>query len=169
MSNWWIDTGNRPSTRLAVEVIAMKKAFVEKELTDFKYGASWDRPFQIKTLRKKLHIEGSAAPYWQLEFVMQPMPGVAPLLNSSDVFKLQILYTSDFPGKEPQANYLSPDVSGSLHLFVSGNKLCLHNHSSANSGWDPARSTAATIAVWSIQWARAWLSWKLTGSWPEVQ
>jgi hypothetical protein len=84
--------------------------------------------------------------------------------------KIQIIYPDGFPYRPPEAYVREPrGLYSEKHQFEDG-QLCLFNPKDGeNYGWNPTRSTAATIAGWAIQWLYAYYTWRSTGSWPGVE
>lgn len=166
MSTWW-GTRSKVTPRMVFEVDAMRMLFSEKRPVLYRQNVSWDAHFFVVTHELNFNTDG-ALPYWEAKFQTINVPGSRSVINTREIFELQVLYSSNYPASEPQANLTNQNLSGAQHLFPGG-KLCLHAHNSARDGWDPAKSTAATIALWAIQWTRAWLYWKKTNVWPEAR
>lgn len=78
---------------------------------------------------------------------------------------------SDYPSSFPTAVVLEPHLGrSSPHQHGGSGELCLFNPSEGRKhGWDPARSTAVTIALWAVEWLKAYYTWKKTGKWPGDQ
>lgn len=161
---WW-GTREKPSARMAVEIAAMKKVFHVGKLVRIPSHVGWDSTFFLQTHDLKLVTTDVQGPYWLVSFSMRPENASASI-QSSDTYRIKILYQAGYPNKEPVVTLESHDVSDSPHKFQGG-YLCLHNHSSTRAGWDPSKSTAATFGLWSVEWVRAWLYWRRTDDWPE--
>ncbi len=79
---------------------------------------------------------------------------------------LKIMYPEQYPVRPPEAYVLRPFIYSPKHQFEDG-QLCLFNPvDGAAYGWNPSRSTAATVAGWAIQWIYAYYTWRATGKWP---
>jgi len=109
----------------------------------------------------KLTVPNLNAPvYWlgTVEINMKRVPQREHLLK--------IQYPNDFPQRAPEAYIQQPHVYSEKHQFEDG-QLCLFNpKDGAGYGWNPSKSTAATITGWAIQWLYAYYTWRLTGEWP---
>lgn len=144
MPAWW---GGRDavSTRLRLEVEAMRATF----------GNTF-----------KLVVPNSAPQepiYW--EGIVEI--NLATLTNTMHTIK--ILYPNDYPNRPAEAYVLKPRIYSQKHQFEDG-QLCLFNpRDGENYGWNPASSTAVTVAAWAIQWLYAYYTWRATGTWPGVE
>lgn len=82
---------------------------------------------------------------------------------------IKILYPPEYPNRPPEAYVLSPDIYSPKHQFEDG-QLCLFNPKDGVAyGWNPATSTAVTVAGWSIEWIYSFYTWRATGAWPGVE
>jgi len=166
MSTWW-GSRKQVTARMVFEIEAMRMLFSDKNPILFRQNVSWDGNFWVATHKLTLNTD-CPNPFWDARFRMTNDQDSRSKINSRDMFHIQVLYTSNYPSSEPQANLKSHKIAGAEHYFSDGGKLCLHAHRTARDGWDPAKSTAATIALWAIQWTRAWLYWKQTTVWPKA-
>jgi hypothetical protein len=84
--------------------------------------------------------------------------------------KIKVTYPQErYPETAPTGAVVEPYFPESPHKF-GGGQLCLFNPSEGrNHGWDPAKSTGVTIALWSKEWIYAYYSWRETGRWPGYQ
>jgi hypothetical protein len=145
---------------MVVEIVAIKKLFDVTRPIKIKKHTDWDGDFVLQTLDLELNTS-ETYPFWVISFRMYHGN-----VTSSDTFKLKVQYPSDYPDKEPPVSCVSHDTSGAPHRFQGG-YFCLYTHGSGHgSGWDPAKSTAATVALWGAQWLRTWLYWKRHNNWP---
>ena len=79
---------------------------------------------------------------------------------------LKIVYPHAYPNLPAEAYVLRPEIYSEKHQFEDG-QLCLFNPQDGTKyGWNPATSTAVTIAGWAIQWIYAYYTWRATGRWP---
>ncbi len=159
MSDYWWGNPQQFSARMWAEVAAMKAAFdVElKKGKKITTQARWDEPFILFTHKLKLNIsQDPRKPFWTVEFSMKETVENSDA-RSNDHYRLKIQYLSDYPSREPQVTVPSHSLGTNLanHVFEGG-ILCLHDHSSTRTGWDPGSSTAATFGLWSVEWIRAW-------------
>lgn len=85
------------------------------------------------------------------------------------VHKIKILYPNDYPARPPEAYVLEPEIVSQKHQFTDG-QLCLFNPKDGKTyGWNPARSTAATVIGWAVEWLYAYYTWQATGDWPGIE
>lgn len=141
MAKWW-GTRNAVSPRLRLEVEAMQAAF--RHTFELKVP-NWD-PL-----------------YWQgmVEINLLGIPRREHVLK--------IVYPHEYPNRPPEAYLLDPRIYSDKHQFEDG-QLCLFNPKDGTTyGWNPARSTAVTVAGWAIQWLYAYYTWKITGEWPGLE
>lgn len=141
MAAWW-GTRQNVSTRLRIEVEAMRAAF----------GDTF-----------KLVVPNIPAPiYWLGTVEVNMNAKVMPTREHV----LRILYPNEFPDRPPEAYIDRPRVYSEKHQFEDG-QLCLFNpKDGTNYGWNPDTSTAVTVAGWAIQWMYAYYTWRTTGEWP---
>lgn len=141
MPAWW-GTRTNVSPRLRLEVEAMRAAFGD---TFHLNVPKWD----------PLYWEGV------VEVNLRGIPQ-----REHDV---KILYPNEYPHRPPEAYVLNPRIYSEKHQFEDG-QLCLFNpRDGTNYGWNPARSTAVTVAGWAIQWLYAYYTWRVTGEWPGIE
>lgn len=84
-------------------------------------------------------------------------------------YTIKVVFLHDHPAEAPKAFPVGSNMrwwSNSPHRYGDGS-LCLFKPSDGRThGWDPARSTGATIISWSIQWVQAFRHWQQTNRWP---
>jgi hypothetical protein len=86
-------------------------------------------------------------------------------LNPAREYRLLVMYPDEYPDTAPAVYITSPElVPGTPHLLV-GNRPCLFTTYGPN-GYDPARTTAATLVAWTALWIHAYETWCATGEWP---
>ncbi len=142
MAAWWGTRAN-VSTRLRLEVEAMRVTFGDT----FRLVVPRDN--------SELHWVG------EVEVNMTGVPQREHVLK--------ILYPHDYPLHPPEAYVLKPYIYSPKHQFEDG-QLCLFNPRDGTTyGWNPARSTAVTVAGWAIQWLYAYYTWKQIGIWPGLE
>ncbi|MFN8530346.1 MAG: hypothetical protein U0670_17230 [Anaerolineae bacterium] len=82
---------------------------------------------------------------------------------------IKILYPHDYPNRAAEAYVLHPTIISKKHQYEDG-QLCLFNPRDGEYyGWNPATSTAVTVAAWAVQWLYAYYTWKTTGEWPGIE
>ncbi len=136
---WW-GTRQNVSERLRLEVEMMRAAFAD-------------------TFRLVVPKRGKEL-YWigDVELNLQDIP--------ERIHTLKIVYPQDYPNRAAEAYVVQPKIYSEKHQFEDG-QLCLFNpRDGIQYGWNPATSTAVTIAAWAIQWLYAYYTWRATGHWP---
>jgi ubiquitin-protein ligase len=141
MAAWW-GTRTNVSPRLRLEVEAMR--------------ATFSNTF-------KLVVPQFGLLYWE---------GVVEINLStlkSPEHNLKIVYPNEYPNRPAEAYVLKPRIYSEKHQYEDG-QLCLFNPKDGEQyGWNPARSTAVTVAGWAVQWLYAYYTWRMTGDWPGVE
>jgi ubiquitin-protein ligase len=142
MSQWW-GTRKAVSSRLRLEVEAMRATF----------GGTF----------RLVVPDSDSLLYW--EGTVQ--------LNLSNVpqrdHTLHIIYPRDYPNRPAEAYVLTPRIYSEKHQYVDG-QLCLFNpRDGEHFGWNPAKSTAVTVAAWAVQWLYAFYTWQATKVWPGIE
>lgn len=168
--NYWWGNPREFTPRMWAEVAAMKAAFDVTKTSGvlIETRVYWDDNFYLSTHLLKLNISSNPMqPFWTVIFSMRETDKKSKS-RSTDKFTLQIEYPESYPSSEPHVTIPSHKLGTMLanHIFPGG-VLCLHNHSSSRTGWDPSSSTAATFGLWSVEWVRAWQRSKRTGKWPD--
>jgi hypothetical protein len=141
MAAWWGTRGN-VSPRLRLEFEAMRAAFDETfKLVVPQFGLLyWTGSVDVNLSRLK-----------------------------TPEHKLKIVYPKEYPNRPAEAYILSPKVYSEKHQYEDG-QLCLFNPKDGEQyGWNPSRSTAVTVAAWSVQWIYAYYTWRATGDWPGLE
>jgi ubiquitin-protein ligase len=144
MAPWW-GTREAVSTRLRLEVEAMRAAF----------GSTFRLVVPPTAPDQPLYWEGVV----QLNLATLTQPE----------HTLKILYPAAYPNQPAEAYVLKPRIFSQKHQFEDG-QLCLFNPRDGEQyGWNPSTSTAVTVAAWAIQWLYAYYTWRATGTWPGVE
>jgi ubiquitin-protein ligase len=139
--SWW-GTRDNVSTRLRLEVEAMRATFND-------------------TFRLVVPRQGPL--YWEGTVDVN----LARIKQQDHILK--ILYPTDYPSRPAEAYVLSPYIYSEKHQYEDG-QLCLFNPKDGEQyGWNPARSTAVTVTAWAIQWLYAYYTWRATGDWPGLE
>lgn len=167
--SWLVDERGHASRRAKLEISKMKALFNIDKPVRLNY-LGWDVPFSVTTLQNpQLHYQDRSDVYWEIHFKMRNLPRSPVGVNPTEPVELKIVYHGD-PTNEPHAYIPSHE-----HLILGeptphhfgGGRLCLFDHGQSRAlGWDPAKSTASTVAIWSIQWLRTYYYWKKTNNWP---
>ncbi len=141
MTAWW-GTRSNVSPRLRLEVEAMRATF----------GGTF-----------RLIVPRHGLLYWvgEVEINLAGVPQREHLLK--------LLYPDKYPLRPPEAYVLKPYIYSPKHQFEDG-QLCLFNPKDGRAyGWNPARSTAVTVAGWAVEWLYAYYTWKQIGVWPGME
>jgi ubiquitin-protein ligase len=137
-THWW-GTPENVSKRFVAEYKAMKEQFKD---------------------RANFEVDQEGILTWTIRVNV----GLAEIPKEQREHTIRIVCDSNYPNAAPAA--FCDDIETSRHMYGS-NKLCLFNPSEGtNHGWNPSRSTALTVALWSTQWLYAHYTWKVTGRWP---
>jgi ubiquitin-protein ligase len=142
MVAWW-GTQQEISPRLWLEVQAMRESF--------------GKTFTLVVPRwgGQIHWEGT------VEINLS-------ILKSRE-HTLRIVYPDNFPSQPPITYIVRPRILSPIHQYEDG-RLCLFNpRDGTHYGWNPARSTAVTVASWAIQWLYAYYIWRKTSNWPGME
>lgn len=99
---------------------------------------------------------------------------------------LRIVYPDKYPTAVPEAYCEKPIIEMTkdiremdrkfpkhkphkLHQYFDGELCLFQKRDGVSHGWNPSRSTGATIAGWAIQWLYAYYTWRATGDWPGLE
>ena len=87
--------------------------------------------------------------------------------NRRKRYLVTVTYPNRFPHEAPVVTIEKPALHQKTPHLLSGQHPCLYRglHGPRN-GYDPARTTAATLVAWTALWIHAYETWKATGSWP---
>ena len=131
----------------------------------------WETPYG----RWRLQVETEAMtrfPGFELVVTGSDLGWVGQLrsaLTGND-YDVKVVYPYGFPDMAPIAtieNHRFPDPTPHL---LDGNRPCLFvPEHGPRSGYDPARTTAATIVAWTSLWIHAYETWLATETWPGQQ
>ncbi len=176
---WWSTTSppsrDKMSPRMFAEIKALQAIFNKKNpvLVDVTgLGIRWDTNFEVVTQSLNFNSADVSKPYWQVRFNMRRLDGHRKVRHhKNDTINLEIHYPSNYPSADPRAYWdelAQYDVFQVPHVLMDM-ALCLFDHTmSRSSGWDPAKSTAGTIGIWSVMWIRAYWYYRETGRWPQA-
>lgn len=86
-----------------------------------------------------------------------------------DVYKVKVFYPEEYPSEAPKGYLVYPQpgfLSTAQHIYPD-NELCLFDpEDGRRHGWNPAENTGVSIALWSIQWIRAYREYQRSDTWP---
>jgi hypothetical protein len=81
-------------------------------------------------------------------------------------YRIRLTYPSRYPDEPPEVEIVAPELDlGTPHLLPL-NRPCLFWHNGPGNGYEPARTTAATMIAWTALWIHAYETWQQTGDWP---
>jgi len=80
-------------------------------------------------------------------------------------YLVRVEYMSCFPDEPPVVWIVKPELPFEVPHLLSGQRPCLYR-GGYDEGYDPARTTAATLVSWTALWIHAFETWQATGSWP---
>jgi len=82
-------------------------------------------------------------------------------------YAVKVTYPGRFPHEAPVVTIEKPALKEKTPHLLSGNCPCLYRGvRGPRNGYDPARTTAATLVAWTALWIHAYETWQATGSWP---
>lgn len=82
-------------------------------------------------------------------------------------YLVQVRYPPWFPDEPPEVSILSPPLAPDTPHVILGNRPCLFLPSQGpGHGYDPGRTTAATLVAWTVLWIHAYETWAASGAWP---
>lgn len=82
-------------------------------------------------------------------------------------YAVVVTYPSYFPDEPPQVEIERPPLLPDTPHVVLGNRPCVYLPAQGSvNGYDPGRSTAATLVAWTALWIHAYECWARTGVWP---
>jgi hypothetical protein len=87
-------------------------------------------------------------------------------LDGGGLYRVAVTYPDDFPDSPPRVELLAPRLPEGTPHVLSDRRLCLFRDHGTRSGYEPARTTAATLVAWTALWIHAFETWRATGTWP---
>jgi hypothetical protein len=88
-------------------------------------------------------------------------------LEDGDRYLLQVMYPRTFPDEAPMVAIHDPSLPEGTPHVLARNRPCLFLPSDGpRHGYDPARTTAATLVAWTALWIHAFETWRATDRWP---
>ena len=87
--------------------------------------------------------------------------------NRRKRYLVTVAYPDRFPHEAPVVTIEKPALNEKAPHLLGGNRPCLYRGvNGPRNGYDPARTTAATLIAWTALWIHAYETWKATGAWP---
>lgn len=85
-------------------------------------------------------------------------------------YAIAVTYPPAFPDEAPLVAIEEPTLPPETPHVTSGNRPCLYRPTQGSrNGYDPARTTAATLIGWTALWVHAFETWRATGEWPGIE
>jgi hypothetical protein len=130
----------------------------------------WQTPYGAWRLSVEVDAMRERFPSFRLAAADQGQYCWAGRLRSSiggKRYAVRVTYPWSFPDEAPVVTFDRHRFpSGTPHL-LNGNRPCLYLPSGGpRNGYDPARTTAATMVAWTALWIHAYETWKATEVWP---
>lgn len=165
---WW-GTQERVSSRLHVEVAAVRTFFDAEHPTDLALPHSdWDvQRIRVITHKRNLHREETNTEYDLWWDVLFSMNDGGRLVSAKDRWNMWILYPNRYPFVAPHIAYPGfhlGSVEGMNHTSNSFNfrggtyrRICHFGHGSSDYriGHDPAKTNTVMHAIRAILWLRS--------------
>lgn len=177
MREYWWGTYNPstgvhdPTPRFVEEIAVLKETFAKDVFHHVRVNTNWDKDFWyiVDDIQKGIENGENFYLILTIRFANKKKRSGEPKWEKT-VFQIKILYSSSYPHVAPDAFILYPFHSKTLNVMqhvLSDGALCLYNARDGHSyGWDPSENTGATIALWAIQWLRAYRYYTIWGRWP---
>ncbi|MBN1320570.1 MAG: hypothetical protein JXA87_07005 [Thermoleophilia bacterium] len=82
-------------------------------------------------------------------------------------YLLEVAYPDRFPRSAPVVIIVKPQLHREApHVLCRGMPCLYRGGCDSRNGYDPARTTAATLVAWTALWIHAYETWQYTGEWP---
>lgn len=82
-------------------------------------------------------------------------------------YLVKVTYPDRFPHQAPVVSIEKPALDEKAPHLLGGTRPCLYRgENGSRNGYDPARTTAATLVAWTALWIHAYETWKAIGTWP---
>jgi hypothetical protein len=88
-------------------------------------------------------------------------------LEPDNTYLVHVGYPGTYPDDAPSVTILEPTLeSESPHLIMQRQPCLFRPTEGPRRGYDPGRTTAATLVAWTALWIHAYETWRETGKWP---
>jgi hypothetical protein len=81
-------------------------------------------------------------------------------------YLVRVSYPSNYPDEAPDVEIERPELPDGVPHLLAGQQPCLFRQGGPRHGYDPGRTTAATLIAWTSLWIHAFEAWQATGVWP---
>jgi hypothetical protein len=121
------------------------------------YGA-WRLAAEIEAMRRFPQFE-----MWVERETLGWSGLLVSALEPSNRYRIRLIYPGNYPDHPPEVAIVEPEIRPAPHL-LDGRRPCLFRP--GGHGYEPARTTAATMIAWTALWIHAYETWRQTGEWP---
>jgi hypothetical protein len=151
----------------------------------------FDREAELVLAPPAPAVEGDEEAWWHSEYgswrlaaevgAMRRFPGFRATVGGNGLLRwtgwlesalppgrsyyVRVAYPACFPDEAPLVSILRPELPHEVPHLLSGQRPCLYR-GGYRDGYDPARTTAATLVAWTALWIHAFETWQTTGRWP---
>jgi hypothetical protein len=85
-------------------------------------------------------------------------------------YLVSVSYPPSFPDHSPLVLIEDPELPPETPHLLGTKRPCLYRSDEGpRHGYDPGRTTAATLVAWTALWIHAFETWRATGRWPGRQ
>jgi hypothetical protein len=82
-------------------------------------------------------------------------------------YLVRVTYPHNFPDHAPEVVIERPALPDGVPHMLGPRRPCLYLPSQGpRNGYEPGRTTAATLVAWTALWVHAFETWRATGRWP---
>jgi hypothetical protein len=82
-------------------------------------------------------------------------------------YQIRVIYPDNFPEYPPSVVIESPELPQGMPHVLAPQRPCLFQPAQGpRNGYDPGKTTAATLVAWTALWIHAFETWQATGHWP---
>ena len=154
----------------------------------------FDREAELVLAPSPPETEGDELEWWHTEYgswrfaaeaeAMRRFPGFRAVLSETELlswagwlrsglplgrrYLVRVTYPACFPDEPPIVSIVKPELPLEVPHLLSGQHPCLYR-GGGHEGYDPARTTAATLVAWTALWIHAFETWQATGTWPGME
>lgn len=173
MSFWWGSRnpkGGSPlaSQRLVSEAEVWKAQLGNGSVKKVTADIDWDEPFWLRVEDVQKGWDEDNRFYVIITIRFANIKGRGQPDWEDEPYKVKVLYPANYPSEAPNAYIVYPHISSfsAEHMYGTG-ELCLFApHDGRRHGWNPSENTGTSVALWAIQWIRAYREYSRTGNWP---
>ena len=127
------------------------------------YGR-WRLSVEVEAMKRFPDFQSCCGPHGHLAWI----GSLRSSLNPKRSYLVTVTYADAFPDEAPLVSIVEPELSQGTPHLLEGNRPCLYTRHGRH-GYEPARTTAATLVAWTALWIHAYETWRATGSWPGAE